>query len=62
MDEHTKQALLQFQQTELTESLIYDRLAALEKNPDNAAVSRANAPCLTKAKFGVTRFWPACWG
>lgn len=40
MDQHTQQALLQFQQTELTESLIYDRLAALEKNPDNAAVLR----------------------
>ncbi len=40
MNEHTQQALLKFQQTEQTESVIYQNLAGLEKNPDNAAVLR----------------------
>lgn len=35
IDRHTSQALLRFQQNEITESLLYTRLAALEKDPAN---------------------------
>lgn len=38
IDEHTKKALLRFQQNEITESLVYTRLAAIEKDPSNREV------------------------
>lgn len=38
MDQQTRQALLKFQQTELTESIIYHQLSRREKNPQNAQV------------------------
>ena len=43
MDSKTRNELLQFQQNELTESIIYNRLAAYEKNPDNAQILRGIA-------------------
>lgn len=38
IDEKTKKALLRFQQNEITESLVYTKLAAIEKNPANQEV------------------------
>lgn len=38
IDEQTRKALLRFQQNEITESLVYRRLAAIEKNPVNREV------------------------
>lgn len=38
IDEQTRKALLRFQQNEITESLVYTRLAAIEKNPVNREV------------------------
>lgn len=38
MDEKTRKILLKFQQTELTESIIYHKLARREKDPANADV------------------------
>lgn len=38
IDKNTKKALLGFQQNEITESLVYTRLAAIEKDPSNREV------------------------
>lgn len=38
LDENSRQALLRFQQNEITEYLVYTRLAALEKNPANREI------------------------
>ena len=38
IDNHTKKALLRFQQNEITESLVYIKLAAIEKDPSNRDV------------------------
>lgn len=38
IDEQTRKALLRFQQNEITESLVYTRLAAIEKEPANREV------------------------
>lgn len=38
LDKKTKQALLRFQQNEITESLVYIKLAAIENNPSNREV------------------------
>ncbi len=43
MDKQLQQNLLKFQQAELTESIIYGKLAEYEKNPDNAQVLRGIA-------------------
>ncbi len=43
MDKLTQQNLLKFQQAELTESVIYAKLAEYEKNQDNAQVLRGIA-------------------
>lgn len=38
LDENSRQALLRFQRNEITEYLVYTRLAALEKNPANREI------------------------
>lgn len=38
INEKTRKALLRFQQNEITESLLYTQLAAIEKDPSNKEV------------------------
>ena len=38
IDQQTYDALLRFQRNEITESIVYTKLAAIEKDPDNRDV------------------------
>ena len=63
INEKTRKALLRFQQNEITESLLYTQLAAIEKDPSNKEVLLQIAND-EKGHYTIlnTTGWHVSWG